>query len=306
MYSKKRIYRDIINSGLEKDILFDVPMKKYNSWRIGGKADFFCIPSNQEILIRILIFALDHNIPIYVIGNGSNIWIPDKGIKGFLVRIANTIDKIEYSDKMIKVGAGILLPVLVKDALNNNLGGIEFAAHIPGSLGGAIINNASFANYSMSDIVEEIVLFDCNNRDIRTLNKKQFLFCYRGINLDFKKFVILNASLLLSESDRESSILKIKKFYEQRKNTQPIEYFSAGCVFKNPKEKSAGYLIEKAGAKGLVVGDAQVSTKHANFIINRGNATSDEILKLIEKVEKIVYESFGITLEREINFIGVP
>ncbi len=305
MYSKKQIWRDITSFGLDKDILCDEPMKYHTSWKIGGNADFFCIPSNQEILIKTLLFALNHSLPLYIIGNGSNIWVPDNGIRGLLIKIAHTIDKIEYSDKMIKAGAGILLPALVKNALNKDLGGIEFAAHIPGSLGGAIINNASFANESMSDIVDEIVLFDFHSGNVKVLNKQQFSFHYREINLGYKEFVILEASLFLLPSEKEKSILKIKEFYEQRNAKQPIGLHTAGCVFKNPEEKPAGYLIEKAGAKGLTIGDAQVSTKHANFIINRGNATAGDILKLIEKIEELVYKTFGIILEREINFIGL-
>ncbi len=305
MYDKELIWRAIINNGLEKEIKRDEIMKYHTSWKIGGNADFFCLPSHLELLVKVLLFALHHNLPIYIIGNGSNIWIPDEGIRGLVVKIAHTIDKVEYSGKMIKVGAGILLPALVKKTASEAFSGLEFAAHIPGTLGGAIINNASFGSESIADVVNEITLFDCHTGLIKTLNKNQFSFYYRGINLGCKEFVLLEANLILSTQDKEKIFLKIKQVYEQRKKSQPVNFLSAGCIFKNPAEKPAGYLIEKSGAKGLIIGDAQVSTKHANFIINRGAATARDILKLIEKVEHMVEKTFGIKLEREINFIGL-
>ena len=306
MYNQDQIWREIINCGLERYIKPDVSMKCHTSWKIGGNADFFCIPSHQDRLKEVLSFALNRNLPIYIMGNGTNIWVPDEGVKGLVVKIARTIDKVEYSAKMVKAGAGILLPALVRKAADNELSGLEFAAHIPGTLGGAIINNASFGSESLSEIVNEISLFDYGTGCIKVLKKEQYSFQYRGIDLGCEKFVILGASLTLSTSDKEKILLKIKKVFEQRKDRQPVNFLTAGCVFKNPDEKSAGYLIEKAGAKGFTIGDAQVSTKHANFIINRGQATASDILRLIEKIESIVEKAFGIRLEREIDFIGLP
>ncbi len=306
MYNRDQVCKGIISCGLEREIKPDVPMKCHTSWKIGGNADFFCIPSHQGQLREVLLFALNHSLPIHIIGNGTNIWVSDEGIRGLVVKIAHTIDKVEYSAKMVKAGAGILLPSLVKKTVDKQLSGLEFAAHIPGTLGGAIINNASFGSESLSDIVEEITLFDYSKGSIKTLKKEQFSFDYRGISMDCQEFVLLGASLLLSVLDRENILLKIKKLYEQRKAKQPVNFLTAGCVFKNPEEKSAGYLIEKAGAKGMTIGNAQVSTKHANFIINRGQATADDILQLIEKVESLVDKTFGIRLEREIDFIGLP
>ena len=306
MYNQDQIWREIISCGLEREIKPDVSMRCHTSWKIGGNADFFCIPSHQDRLKEVLSFALNHNLPIYIMGNGTNIWVPDEGVKGLVVKIARTIDKVEYSAKMVKAGAGILLPALVRRAVDKELSGLEFAAHIPGTLGGAIINNASFGSESLSEIINEISLLDYGTGCIKVLKKEQLSFQYRGIDLGCEKFVILDASLTLSTSDRENILLKIKKVYEQRKDRQPVNFLTAGCVFKNPDEKPAGYLIEKAGAKGFTIGDAQVSTKHANFIINRGQATASDILRLIEKIESIVEKAFGIRLEREIDFIGLP
>jgi UDP-N-acetylmuramate dehydrogenase len=305
MYNKEQNWKDIINCNLDNEIRRDVSMKNYTSWKIGGNADFFCIPSSEAQLIKIIQHALNNGLPFYIIGQGSNIWVPEQGIRGLVIRIAQTLDKIEYSDKIIKAGAGILLPVLGSLAAKQGLGGLEFAAHIPGTLGGAIINNASFGNESMSGIVSEINLYDYQSNIVRNLKRGEFSFLYRDIDLGYKKAVILGAILELTPSNEVSINVKIKKNYEQRKALQPINFSTSGCIFKNPVEKSAGYLIEKAGGKGLTVGDAQVSTKHANFIINRGQASADDILKLVEIVETLVKNTFDIKLEREIKFIGL-
>jgi UDP-N-acetylmuramate dehydrogenase len=303
MFNKKLICKEIEKCGLAKEIKIDELMKFHTSWKIGGIADFFCIPADQEKLINVLLFGLEHDLPIHIIGNGSNILVSDKGIRGLVVKISGTLDKIEYSDKMIKVGAGILLPALVRKMVEKELSGLEFASHIPGTLGGAIMNNASFGTESIASIVKKISIFDYNG-NLKELDKDQFAFIYRGIDLDIKKFIILDVYLDLVKEDKNRIISKIKKFYHQREASQPIEHLTAGCIFKNPKMKPAGYLIEKSGAKGLMIGDAQISEKHANFIINRGKATSKDILGLMEEVKKRVEKNFGIALEREISIIG--
>ncbi len=304
MLDKELIWKEIKSHRLEKDINRDEEMRAHTSWKIGGNADFFCIPANQDRLKKILLFAQNYGVPTYIIGNGTNLWVPDEGLRGLVVKIAHTIDKVEYSGKMIKAGAGILLPSLVRNAVKNGLGGLEFAAHIPGTLGGAILNNAGFGKDSMAGIVHDITLFDYKNGLIKRLKRGQFSFFYRGIDLGIKEFVVLGASLSLSPQEKEKIFLKIEQLYKQRKANQPINFLTAGCVFKNPVQKPAGYLIEKSGAKGITIGDAQVSSKHANFIINLGAATANDILQLIEKIEDMVEKAFGIKLEREIDFIG--
>lgn len=304
MLDKELVWREIKNCNLEREIKRDEAMKGHTSWKIGGKADFFCIPYDKYRLKEVLLFAQNYQLPIYIIGNGTNIWVGDEGIRGLVVKIAHTLDKIEYSDKIIKAGAGVLLSTLVKNTVDKELAGLEFAAHIPGTLGGAIINNASFSTEAIADIVHKIILFDFKNGQFKELNKEQFLFHYRGIELGIQDFVVLAAELSLFPQEKEKILFKVKQYYRKRKESQPVNSLTAGCVFKNPKEKPAGYLIEKSGAKGLMVGDAQVSTKHANFIINRGSATANDILKLIEKIENIVEKTFGIKLEREIKFVG--
>ncbi|MFA7202417.1 MAG: UDP-N-acetylmuramate dehydrogenase [Candidatus Caldatribacteriota bacterium] len=304
MFNKRLILKEIKKCGLTKEIKPDELMKKHTSWRIGGIADFFCIPPDVISLKKVLLFAENHEIPIYVIGNGTNLWVPDEGIRGLVVKVSGAIDKIEYSGKMIKAGSGILLPDLVKKMTDKELSGMEFAAHIPGTLGGAIINNAGFNNKSMADIVKQITVLDYKGNLI-DLGRTKLNFSYRGIDIGIEKFVITGAVLEMIEDEKVLINERIKKYYKKRKSSQPLEYLSAGCVFKNTEKESAGYLIEKAGAKGLTIGDAQVSEKHANFIINRGNATARDILLLIEEVSDRVEKSFGIALEIEIDIIGL-
>jgi UDP-N-acetylmuramate dehydrogenase len=304
MFNSELICKEIERWGLKKEIKIDELMKYHTSWKIGGVADFFCIPTDEERLKKVIFFASKHELPIYIIGNGSNIWVPDEGIRGLVVKLSGTLDKIEYSGKMIKAGAGILLPALVRKTVEKELSGLEFAAHIPGTLGGAVFNNASFGNKSIADIVRKIVVFDYNDNKIE-IDTDQSIFFYRGLDLGIKKYIIIATYLEMVEDSKDKIISRIKNFYNQRKKNQPIESLTAGCIFKNTEKQPAGFLIEKSGAKGLSIGDAQVSEKHANFIINRGKATSKDILLLIEEVEKKVEKTFGIMLEKEIDIIGL-
>lgn len=304
MFNKQSIQKEIEKNKLAGEIKIDELMKYHTSWKIGGIADFFCIPQDEKRLKRILLFARQYELPVYIIGNGSNIWVPDKGIRGLVVKLSGTIDKIEYSGKMIKVGAGILLPTLVRRTVKEELAGLEFAAHIPGTLGGAICSNAGFSDKSMASIVKKIIIFDLNG-SVKEIDVDKSTFFYRGTNLGLNNYIIISAYLNLVKDSKDIIISKIKRYFSRRKESQPINYLTAGCVFKNTKDASAGFLIEKSGAKGLSIGDAQVSEKHANFIVNRDKATSKDILLLIEEVQRRVEKTFGVTLEREINIIGL-
>jgi len=304
MYNKKLIQREIEKNELTEEIKIDELMKYHTSWKIGGIADFFCIPRDETRLKNVLFFAMQHELPVYIIGNGSNIWVPDEGIRGLVVKISRTIDKIEYSGKMIKVGAGMLLPSLVRRTVKEELTGLEFAAHIPGTLGGAISSNAGFKAKSMADIVRKIIICDFEG-NTREINTNQSTFYYRGINLGVNNYIIISACLDLARNSKDEIISRIKKYYSHRKSSQPVDCLTAGCIFKNSQDKTAGFLIDRSGAKGLSIGDAQVSEKHANFIVNRGKATSKDILLLIEEVQKRVEKIFGVTLEKEVNIIGL-
>ena len=291
--------------GIDRIIKYDELLKNYSSLRIGGPADVFCSPGNIEDLKKVVSIFKEYNTPFWVIGNGTNLLILDNGIRGLVINLNKDFKKIEFSDKVVKVGAGVSLVYLSKMVLNRELSGLEFTCALPGTLGGAIINNASFKGNCMADVVQNVTFLTRENKIERT-SKSNLNFNYRECDLKGKPVIILEATLLLKKGNKEEIESKIKQNIEIRKTRQPLDKFSAGSIFKNPPGYYAGELIEKVGAKGLSRGQAEVSTRHANFIVNNGGASARDILYLIEEIEKRVKKNFGIKLEREIEILGEP
>ena len=291
--------------GIDRIIKYDEPLKNHSSLRIGGPADVFCSPGNIEDLKKVVSIFKEYNTPFWVIGNGTNLLILDNGIRGLVINLNKDFKKIEFSDKIVKVGAGVSLVYLGKMALNRELSGLEFACAIPGALGGAVINNASFKGNCIADVVQNVTFLTRENK-IESRSKSKLNFNYRECNLKGKPVIILEATLLLEKGNKEEIESKIKQNIKIRKTRQPLDKFSAGSIFKNPPGYYAGELIEKVGAKGLSKGKSEVSTRHANFIINNGGASARDILYLIEEIEKRVKKNFGIKLEREIEILGEP
>ena len=291
--------------GINRIIKYNEPLKSHTSLRIGGPADFFCCPDNIEDLKKVVSISQEHNIPFWVIGNGTNLLILDSGIRGLVINLNKGFKKIEFSDKIVKVGAGVSLAYLSKIALNKELSGLEFACNIPGTLGGAIINNAGFRENCMADVVQNVTFLIGENK-IEKASKSNLNFNYRECNLKGKSVIILEATLLLKKGNREEIELKIKENIKIRETKQPLHKLNAGSIFKNPPGYYAGELVEKVGTKGLSRGKAEISLKHANFIINNGDASSGDVLYLIEEIEKRVKKNFGIKLEREIEILGEP
>ena len=289
--------------GISSIIKYDEPLKNHTSFRIGGPADVFCSPNNIEDLKKVLSISKEYNIPFRVIGNGTNLLILDSGIRGLVINLNKGFKKIVFSDKIVKAGAGVLLVYLSKIALSRELSGLEFACNVPGALGGAIINNASFKGNCMADVVQDVTFLTRENK-IERISKSNLNFNYRECNLKGKSVIILEATLLLKKGKKEEIESRIRENIEIRKTKQPLDKFSAGSIFKNPQGYYAGELAEKVGAKGLSKGKAQVSPKHANFIINNGGASAGDILYLIEEIEKRVKRNFGVKLEREIEILG--
>jgi UDP-N-acetylmuramate dehydrogenase len=301
---------DIIKSeckkqGISSMIKYDEPLKNHTSLRIGGSADVFCSPNNIEDLKKIVSISKEYNVPFLVMGNGTNLLILDSGIRGLVINLNKGFKKIEFFDKIVKVGAGASLVYVSKVALSRELSGLEFACNVPGTIGGAIINNASFKGNCIADVVQFVTFLTQENKIERT-SKSDLNFNYRECNLKGKPVIILEATLLLKRGSKEEIESKIKQNIEIRKRRHPLDKFSAGSIFKNPSGYYAGELAEKVGAKGLYRGKAQVSSRHANFIINNGGASAGDILYLIEEIEKRVKKKFGIKLEREIEILGEP
>lgn len=297
------IYNQFTKKGIEHIIKVHEPLIKYTSLKIGGPADFFCIPENIKQLKDVISISTKNNIPYWVIGSGTNLLVLDKGVRGVVIKLGKCFKKIYFFDRILKVGAGVNLSHLSKMAIKKSLSGMEFAYNIPGTLGGAIINNSGFKESCVSDVIDNITMLTKEN-GIKIIPRSSLHFNYRKCSLKGKSGIILEASLLLKKGNKDKMKLEVKENNKIRKDRQPLDKYNAGSVFKNPPGYSAGFLVEKVGAKGLSHGEAEVSKKHANFIINNGNASANDILYLIEELEKRVKNIFGIELEREIEILG--
>ena len=291
----------------EFDLLVDEPMKDHTSFKIGGTADLLALPEDKIQLKNLYKKALQLNIPITLFGGGTNLLISDKGLRGLVIitkQLKSKIELIETDSDITTIiaGSGERLSKICRFAINNTLTGLEFAAGIPGTIGGAIIMNAGTKSGEMSTIIKSIEVLNFNTLEIETIEKNFLNFSYRHLNLSG---IIVSAAITLKKGNQEH-IEQIFKHNLNRKNaTQPLSFASAGCFFKNPAVgKSAGELIDKAGLKGMSVNDAAVSEKHGNFIVNRGNATCQDILLLKQQIQKIVFEKFSINLETEVRIEG--
>lgn len=295
-----------LSTELEKlrDVLvqYHTPLKDYTSFRIGGPADIFLIPLQNRVLPEIIAILNNYQQDFFILGKGSNIIVGDQGIRGVVIYNAR-LNNIIIKDDQITAECGVTLAALAKQAMEAGLSGLEFASGIPGSLGGAIFMNAGAYGSEMKDIIVEVDVIN-NTGDVLTLNKQQLDLSYRHSILQEKSLIAFRVKLKLAPGDREQIKAQMKKLNQQRQEKQPLEWPSAGSVFKRPDGYYTGPLIEKAGLKGARVGDAQVSQKHAGFIINRGNATARDVIELIKKVQREVYQNSGIKLETEPRYIG--
>lgn len=272
-------------------------LKNYTTIRIGGKADFFVDAKSINDVLKAEEFARRKKIPLAVIGWGSNILISDKGFRGLVIKMDYKF--CDVKDNKITCGAGAPLVQLLSLALENNLGGTEFLAGIPGTLGGAIAGNAGTGSKNISQIIESVKVL--KNNELIKVKPNYFNFGYRESKIKTGEDIILEATLKLKKSDKKKIKKEVTNLLKKRLN-QP-KGFSAGSIFKNPKNYYAGQLIEKVGLKGENKGKAQISTEHGNFIINLGGATAENIKYLIKKVQKEVMNKFGVQLDREIRFL---
>ena len=298
--------RHIITKKLEKinslNLKENVRMKDYTSFKVGGKADLLITPQNKKSLAKALKFISHTNIPFFVLGSGSNIIVSDKGYRGIVVHLED-LNKVEIKNKQIIAQTGISLSNLANKAKEAKLTGLEFASGIPGSLGGALFMNAGAYGGEMKDVVESVLAVNYKG-DFQKIDAETLNLSYRDSLLQKENLIAVEATITLEHGEKEKISSKMKELNKKRKLKQPLDWPSAGSIFKRPKNDYAGRLIEKAGMKGYNIGDAQVSKKHAGFIINKGQATAKEIKELIETVRNKVYEKSGIHLEIEPKFIG--
>ena len=297
-----QIYDLITEKIAKENILIDEPMKKHTSFKIGGNADFFVRAKDEEEVRFVLEICKKNDIPLTIVGNGSNLLISDEGIRGIVLKI--NIDKVLIENDTVTVGAGVPLAKLAFQLLNESLSGFEFASGIPGTIGGAIRMNAGAYGSEFKDIVIET---KCMNYDgkIVILNNEQQKFEYRKSIFKDEKYIILETKLQLTRVEDNSVIKeKMDEFKKSRMEKQPIEFPSAGSTFKRGTDFITAKLIDECGLKGYSVGGAKVSEKHAGFVINTGNATYKDVLELISIIKYEVLKKFGKEIELEIETIG--
>ena len=276
----------------EKYILSNEPMKKHTTFRIGGPADIFAAPESIEEIEAVCRFAKEEGIPLFVLGNGSNLLVADDGMDGIVLQIYKNYSGIEVNGNELTVKAGTLLSSTSKAALNEELTGFEFAGGIPGTFGGAVVQ-----------VLKEVKVLT-KDGEIKTLKAEELELGYRTSNVLKNEYVVLEGVIALEKGNKEEIKAKMDEYALARKTKQPLEYPSAGSTFKRPEGYFAGKLIQDAGLKGYQVGDAQVSEKHSGFVINRGNATAADVMQLISDVADKVKEQFGVTMEPEVKRVG--
>ncbi|MFW5981191.1 MAG: UDP-N-acetylmuramate dehydrogenase, partial [bacterium] len=274
------------------DLKYNYPLKEYTSFKIGGAVDILAIPSTISALKETLLLTNQIEIPIFLLGKGSNIIVGDKGYRGIVIYTAR-LNKVTIEKNIMTAESGITLAALANKALESKLRGLEFASGIPGTLGGALFMNAGAYGGEMKDVVIEAVLYDYSGKELN-LKKEELKLSYRHSILQEKKLIAVQIKLKLKEGKKTEIKSKMKELNQRRKAKQPLEWPSAGSIFKRPTGYYSGPLIEGAGLKGLKVGDAEVSEKHAGFIINRGNATAADVRELISKVQEEVYRRNGV------------
>ena len=306
---------DLTTEMMEKlGICCNESMKKHTSFRVGGPADFFARPPSIKVLQQLLHMADLHQLPITLMGGGTNLLVKDRGIRGLVISMAGLkqttrITPLPQKKYQVRVSAGTLLAGLYRETMEQHIGGIEFAAGIPGTVGGAVMMNAGTHGGSMSDVVTAIDLLDGRGK-IVTLAKPALKFAHRSLSFNADLYgkqppVLVSVTLTMAYNDREKIQAQWQALLKKRRMTQPAHGAGAGCFFKNPLHgKSAGELIDRAGLKGFRVGDAMVSERHANFIVNAGKATARDILSLKQIIETEVHNRFGILLENEVKIEG--
>lgn len=287
----------------EEQILREEPMRLHTTFRIGGPAQFFVIPRTQEEAAAAVRLCRSEGAPYYIIGNGSNLLVSDKGYRGVVIQLFKEFSDINIEGTRIRAQAGASLAKIAAEALRAGLAGFEFAAGIPGTLGGACIMNAGAYGGEMKDVLLAVTVLT-KDGEICEIPREELDMGYRTSRASREGWIVLGATIELARGDEKEIRAKMEDLKQRRTDKQPLEYPSAGSTFKRPEGYFAGKLIQDAGLKGLRVGDAMVSEKHSGFVVNCGNATAADVDGLIRLVQEKVREDSGITLEPEVRRLG--
>ena len=284
-------------------ILYNEPMKNHTSFKVGGPADIFIEPDDRAELVKAIKDLREQGVSYYIIGNGSNLLVSDKGLRGAVVKIGEKFGSVSINNDIITAESGVLLSTLSKMAAREGLTGMEFASGIPGSLGGAVTMNAGAYGGEMKDIVEWVELLD-QDLNLKRLKNDEMKFMYRKSIIEPGKHIVLRCCIRLKKGNKDEIDNKMAELAEKRKSKQPLHLPSAGSTFKRPEGYFAGKLIEDAGLRGFSIGGAQVSTLHCGFVVNNGDATAKDVYDLIRHVQKTVFEKFNVMLEPEVKILG--
>lgn len=284
-------------------ILEDEWMNKHTTFKIGGPADLYVIPNSEEELIHAIQVCKQENLPYYVIGNGSNLLVTDKGFRGIIIEVYKQLADIKVEGNCITAYAGALLSKIANIALENNLTGFEFAHGIPGTLGGAVTMNAGAYGGEMKQVIESATVID-DHGQVKTLSLEELELEYRKSIVSRLGYTVIKATIRLSEGEAEAIRALMKELGQKRRDKQPLEYPSAGSTFKRPEGHFAGKLIMDSGLRGYQIGGAQVSEKHCGFIINRDHATCADVMQLIKYIQSEIKAKFDVEIEPEVRMIG--
>ncbi|MEP6888027.1 MAG: UDP-N-acetylmuramate dehydrogenase [Nitrospirales bacterium] len=291
-----------VTAGLKGEVRFKAPLKEWTSFRIGGPADVLVIPHDVDDLCRLLRQARAAKAPLFVIG-GTNVLVRDGGIRGIVVSLSKLKGIADQPNAVVYAEGGVTMPVLLQHSISRSLSGLEWAAGIPGTVAGCVVMNAGTRLGEMKDAVKAVRIASPSGT-LKDVPASAIPFSYRRARVP--RGIVAGVWLQLTPGVKNTIQTVVKDYLRYRKDTQPLTMPNAGCAFKNPKPEAAGQLIEAAGLKGCRIGDAQVSEKHANFIVNRGDARADDVMALIAQVRRIVEEKAGVKLELELKIVGEP
>lgn len=288
--------------GREK-ILYNEPMKKHTTFRVGGEAEYFLMPSSVEEIQAVLELLKEYQIPFLTVGNGSNLLVGDKGLEGAVLHLGRNFSDIRIEGTKVCAQAGALLSAIANQAAKAELTGLEFAAGIPGSLGGAVTMNAGAYGGEMQQVIESVCVLT-EDGQVKTISKENMEFGYRHSIVPKEKLIVLSAEFTLQKGVEAEIRAQMDDLAKRRREKQPLEFGSAGSTFKRPEGYFAGKLIMDAGLAGFTIGGARVSEKHCGFVINGGDATAQDVIDVMEHVKKTVKEKFSVELEPEVRFAG--
>jgi len=298
----ERDYKKAAKGLIKGRVLVEAPMRQFTSIKVGGPADSLFFPKDVDELRKLVRYARRKSIPFFILGKGTNLVVRDKGVRGWVISLTQGMKKIQLNGEVVEAEGGLPLQRLVQFTIQKGLTGLEPFFGIPGTVGGGLAMNAGAWGAELKDVLRSITLMK-DDGEVVERSRPRLKFSYRRLDLP-SSWIILKGRFQLKKGKKEEILERVKSYSEMRERTQPLDSPSAGSIFKNPKEGPAGKWIEEAGLKGFRMGQAMISDRHANFIINLGKATAGEVIDLMELVERKIYEKKGISLEREVKVVG--